>query len=95
MLFFSLLLLNIFPPIVEFFPDNEPRQILVYVEYPEGTDINKTNSTSILIENEIYNVVNLNNENEDSDGKQEKKEQDENQKNPVTFPGFQLYRFFS
>ncbi len=58
MLFFSLLLLNIFPPIVEFFPDNEPRQILVYVEYPEGTDINKTNSTSILIEDEIYKVVN-------------------------------------
>ena len=58
MLFFSLLLFNIFPPIVEFFPDNEPRQILVYVEYPEGTDINKTNSTSILIEDEIYKVVN-------------------------------------
>ena len=58
MLFFSSFLFSIFPPAVEFFPDNEPRQILVYVEYPEGTDIKKTNSTSILIENEIYNVVN-------------------------------------
>ncbi len=58
MLFFSSFLFSLFPPAVEFFPDNEPRQILVYVEYPEGTDIKKTNSTSILIENEIYNVVN-------------------------------------
>ena len=58
MLFFSSFLFSLFPPEIEFFPDNEPRQILVYVEYPEGTDINKTNSTSILIEDEIYNVVN-------------------------------------
>ena len=28
---------------VEFFPDNKPNQIIVYIEYPEGTDIEKTN----------------------------------------------------
>jgi len=28
---------------VEFFPDNKPNQIIVYIEYPEGTDIQKTN----------------------------------------------------
>ena len=28
---------------VEFFPDNTPNQIIVYIEYPQGTDIEKTN----------------------------------------------------
>jgi len=56
--FVSILLMAIFPPKVEFFPDNEPQQILVYLEYPEGTDIKKTNETSMQIESEIYKVVN-------------------------------------
>ena len=56
--FISILLMAIFPPKVEFFPDNEPQQILVYLEYPEGTDIKKTNETSMLIESEVYKVVN-------------------------------------
>ena len=56
--FISISLMAIFPPKVEFFPDNEPQQILVYLEYPEGTDIKKTNETSMLIESEIYKVVN-------------------------------------
>ena len=33
---FSIILMGIFPPKIEFFPDNEPQQILVYLEYPEG-----------------------------------------------------------
>ena len=56
--FVSILLMAIFPPKVEFFPDNEPQQILVYLEYPEGTDIKKTNETLMLIESEVYKVVN-------------------------------------
>ena len=55
---FSIVLMGIFPPKIEFFPDNEPQQILVYLEYPEGTDIEKTNETSKQIESEIYKVVN-------------------------------------
>ena len=55
---FSIFLMGIFPPKIEFFPDNEPQQILVSVEYPEGTDILKTNETSRLVENEIYSVIN-------------------------------------
>ena len=31
-----------FPPRVEFFPENQPQQILL-IEYPEGTAIEKTN----------------------------------------------------
>ena len=28
---------------IEFFPDNKPNQVVVYIEYPQGTDIAKTN----------------------------------------------------
>jgi multidrug efflux pump subunit AcrB len=50
--------MGLFPPKIEFFPDNEPQQILVSIEYPEGTDILKTNETSKLVEKEIYKVIN-------------------------------------
>ncbi|MCB4798467.1 efflux RND transporter permease subunit [Neotamlana laminarinivorans] len=42
---------------VEFFPDNIPNQIIVYIEYPEGTAIEKTNSITKEIENIVYNVL--------------------------------------
>tara|TARA_R110001599_G_scaffold353210_1_gene590850 strand:- start:9 stop:3482 length:3474 start_codon:yes stop_codon:yes gene_type:complete len=42
---------------VEFFPDNKPNQIIVYIEYPEGTDIQKTNSITKLIEEKVANVL--------------------------------------
>lgn len=42
---------------VEFFPDNTPNQIIVYIEYPEGTDIEKTNALTKEIENRVYNYI--------------------------------------
>lgn len=42
----------------EFFPDNKPNQIIVYIEYPEGTDIEKTNKITKDIEQRVYAVVN-------------------------------------
>ena len=42
---------------VEFFPDNKPNQIIVYIEYPEGTDIEKTNNITKLIEKKVSNVL--------------------------------------
>lgn len=45
---------------VEFFPDNKPNQIIVYIEYPEGTDINKTNAITKEIEKKVYHVLNEN-----------------------------------
>ncbi len=42
---------------VEFFPDNKPNQIIVYIEYPEGTDIEKTNTITKQIEEKIYAVL--------------------------------------
>ena len=43
---------------VEFFPDNTPNQIIVYIEYPEGTDIEKTNAITKDIENRVYAILN-------------------------------------
>jgi multidrug efflux pump len=43
---------------VEFFPDNKPNQIIVYIEYPEGTDIEKTNQITAEIEQKVNAVLN-------------------------------------
>ncbi|MBS9464074.1 efflux RND transporter permease subunit [Flagellimonas sp. 389] len=45
---------------IEFFPDNTPNQITVYIEYPEGTDIKKTNAITKDIEERVYNIINQN-----------------------------------
>ena len=42
---------------VEFFPDNKPNQIIVYIEYPEGTDIKKTNEITKQIEKRVSKVL--------------------------------------
>ncbi|MDO5607088.1 MAG: efflux RND transporter permease subunit [Capnocytophaga sp.] len=43
---------------INFFPDNKPNQIIVYVEYPQGTDIEKTNTVVKDIENRVYAILN-------------------------------------
>ena len=43
---------------LEFFPDNKPNQIYAYVEYPEGTSIEKTNSITKEIERRIFKIFN-------------------------------------
>ena len=42
---------------VEFFPDNKPNQIIVYIEYPEGTDIEKTNDITKQIEKKVSTIL--------------------------------------
>jgi multidrug efflux pump subunit AcrB len=41
----------------EFFPDNIPNQIIVYIEYPEGTDIEKTNAITKDIEQRVAGIL--------------------------------------
>ncbi len=43
---------------VEFFPDNTPNQVIVYVEYPQGTDIEKTNAVMKDLEERVTKVIN-------------------------------------
>ena len=42
---------------IEFFPDNKPNEIYVYIEYPEGTSIEKTNEITKAIEKRVYSVL--------------------------------------
>lgn len=43
---------------VLFFPDNIPNETNVYIEYPEGTDIEKTNALTEIVEERVINVIN-------------------------------------
>lgn len=43
---------------IEFFPDNKPNQVVVYIEYPQGTDIYETNKITKEIEQRVYGVLN-------------------------------------
>ncbi|RRO20987.1 efflux RND transporter permease subunit [Flavobacteriaceae bacterium 14752] len=59
---FSLLILafivvSIAQPKVLFFPENQPNQIMTYIEYPEGTAIEKTNAITKRVEERIYDVI--------------------------------------
>lgn len=57
MLFFSFILLGIFPRKVLFFPDNIPNQVIAYIEYPQGTDIEKTNKATLFVEKQFIDIL--------------------------------------
>jgi len=57
LLFLSFILFILFPPKIEFFPNNDPIQIMIFMEYPEGTAIKKTNLTAKKIEKEVFKVI--------------------------------------
>jgi multidrug efflux pump subunit AcrB len=59
---FSLLILSFIvfglkQPNVLFFPENEANQAIVYIEYPEGTDIAKTNAITEDIEAKVIETL--------------------------------------
>ena len=43
---------------IEFFPSNTPNQIIIYIEYPQGTDIEKTDTITKDIEKRVAEVLN-------------------------------------
>lgn len=57
LLIFAIMLFMAFPPKVLFFPETPPKQVYVYLEYPIGTDIEKTNQLSIEVENRIQEYL--------------------------------------
>jgi multidrug efflux pump subunit AcrB len=57
MLFFSFILLGISPRKVLFFPDNIPNQVITYIEYPQGTDIAKTNKATLFVEKQVIAIL--------------------------------------
>ena len=48
----------VFPRKVLFFPDNIPNQAIVYIEYPQGTDIEKTNKATSFVEKQVISILN-------------------------------------
>ena len=66
LLFSSFILFGVFPPKIEFFPENQPLQIFTYLEYPQGTDIEKTNDITKRIERDIYKIISQNKYNKQS-----------------------------
>ncbi len=42
---------------IEFFPDNTPNEIYAYIEYPQGTSIEKTDALTKEIEERVYAVT--------------------------------------
>jgi multidrug efflux pump subunit AcrB len=57
LLLISFGLIALVQPKVLFFPENEPNQIITYIEYPEGTDIEKTNELVKRVEERIYKTI--------------------------------------
>jgi multidrug efflux pump subunit AcrB len=58
LLILSFVAVGIAKPNVLFFPENQPNQIMVYIEFPEGTDIKKTNEFVKKIEEKVYAIAN-------------------------------------
>ena len=58
LLFASLVLLGMFPPKVEFFPQNEPQYVNVYIDMPIGTDIEETNRVTQEVEGMVMRAIN-------------------------------------
>ena len=57
LLFISFVLLGIFPRKVLFFPENIPNQVIAYIEYPQGTDIEKTNKATLFVEKQVIGIL--------------------------------------
>lgn len=57
LLIFSILFFVLMKPNVEFFPVNEPKYINVFLEVPNGTDVNYTDSVAKLVENKVQKVL--------------------------------------
>ena len=57
LLIFSFILIGSVPPKVLFFPENEPNYVNVFIEHPIGTDIRKTNQTTVEIKREIDSIL--------------------------------------
>ncbi len=57
LLAFSIGLMNVFPPQVEFFPSADPLYVNAFVDLPLGKDIEATDKAVMQIEDELENVL--------------------------------------
>jgi multidrug efflux pump subunit AcrB len=57
LLIMSFVLLGVFPPKVLFFPENVPKYVNVFIEYPVGGDIETTNNFTKDIEDKVIAII--------------------------------------
>ncbi len=57
LLIVTFMLLGVFPPKVLFFPENQPKYVNVFIEFPVGADIENTNSFTNEIEDKVLAIV--------------------------------------
>ncbi|MGW8121898.1 efflux RND transporter permease subunit [Roseivirga echinicomitans] len=57
LLFISLGVFITFQPKVLFFPENEPKYVNVFVEFPVGTDIEVTNDFAKIVEAQVLDII--------------------------------------
>jgi multidrug efflux pump len=53
----SVVFLKVRAPKVNFFPENQPQYINVFIEFPLGTDIEKTNNQTLKIYNKVMEII--------------------------------------
>lgn len=58
LVFSFILVIFIFPRKVLFFPENIPNQVIAYIEYPQGTSIDKTNKATLFVEKQVISILN-------------------------------------
>ena len=57
LLILSFVLMAVFPPKVEFFPENEPNYTNIFISHPIGTDIEVTNKTVLEVEEKLDAIL--------------------------------------
>jgi multidrug efflux pump len=57
LLVFSIVMVAIVSPPVEFFPENDPKYINVFIEMEQGTDLEATNMLVLEIEKEVNDIL--------------------------------------
>ncbi len=57
LLFLSIGLMVVFPPNVQYFPVNEPKYVNVFIEFPLGTDVERTNEFAEKIEGQVIQLM--------------------------------------
>ncbi|GIV33529.1 MAG: copper transporter [Chitinophagales bacterium] len=57
LLVFSIILVGLKKPDITFFPVNEPQYVNIFIEMPQGTDIEKTNELTLQIQQKVYEAL--------------------------------------
>ncbi|MGM0478356.1 MAG: efflux RND transporter permease subunit [Bacteroidota bacterium] len=53
----SIMLVGVFQPKVEFFPQNQPKYVNIFITHPIGTDIKETNKSTLVLEEKVNEVL--------------------------------------